>query len=111
MPSLLRRMHLKGPSCVSASASCSQHERMRVRIRKSDLVDVSNDCMQAVDIYARCEASDALQVRLDSTLTIKLKDGSALDFKVVAIRVLPSLSTKSRLLRTCILSGYMSNAC
>ena len=84
---------------------------MRVRIRTADLVEVRNSCNQEVDIYARCEASDPLQVRLGSTLTIQLKDGRALEFKVLAIRVLPVVSRKVRLLRTCILSGYMSNAC
>jgi hypothetical protein len=83
---------------------------MRVRIRKSDLTDVGNGAMQEVDIYARSPAAEALQVRLGSTLAIELKDGRALDFKVAAIRVLPALSTKTRLLRTCIVSGYMSSA-
>jgi hypothetical protein len=110
MPSHLRRMQLKGGSCVSASASCEEHDGMRVRIRKSDLTDVGNGAMQEVDIYARSSAAEALQVRLGSTLAIELKDGRALDFKVVAIRVLPALSTKTRLLRTCIVSGYMSSA-
>ena len=108
MPSHLRRMQLRGGSCVSASADCEEHEGMRVRIRKSDLTDVGNGGMQEVDIYARCAPAESLQVRLGSTLAIELKDGRALHFRVVAIRVLPALSTRTRLLRTCILSGYMS---
>lgn len=94
---------------MSASASCDEHKGMRVRIRKSDLTDVGNAGMQEVDIYARSSASESLQVRLGSTLEIELKDGRTLDFKVVAMHVLPALSSKTRLLRTCILSGYMSS--
>lgn len=101
-------MQLKGKSCVSSLASCDE-QRLRVRIRKEDLTDVGNGGMREVDIYARCEASESLQVRLGSTLTIELKDGRELDFRVAAIRVMPSFSTKGRRLRTCILSGFMSN--
>jgi hypothetical protein len=101
-------MQLKGKSCVSSLASCDE-QRLRVRIRKEDLTDVGNGGMREVDIYARCAASESLQVRLGSALTIDLKGGRVLAFKVVAIRVMPALSTKARLLRTCILSGYMSN--
>jgi hypothetical protein len=108
MPSHMRRMQLKGPACVSASASCDEHRRVRVRMRKADLADMGNGGMQPVDIYASCAASEPLQVRLGSTLTIELKEGRALDFRVVAIRVLPALSTKVRFLRACILSGYFS---
>jgi hypothetical protein len=108
MPSHLQRMQLKGKSCVSTLASCDEHEGLRVRIRKADLTDPGNGGMREVDIYARCAPSESLQVRLGSTLTIALKDGRELDFRVVAIRVLSSCGAKVRRLRTCILSGYLS---
>lgn len=108
MPSHLQRMQLNAKSCVSSFASCDEHEALRVRIRKVDLTDRDNGGMREVDIYARCAASDSLQVRLGSTLTIALEDGRELDFRVVAIRVLPSCGAKVRRLRTCILSGYLS---
>ena len=111
MPSQLRRLQLRSMSCVPGSASSDEHDTMHVRIRKSDLpvLGDSERDLREVDMYARCARSEALQLRLRSVLRVQLKDGSTLDFTVMAIHVRPALSRTSRLVRSCILSGYVAN--
>ena len=111
MPSQLRRLQLRFESCVPGSASSDEHNKMHVRIRKSDLAGLSESesDLTEVDMYARCARSEALQLRLRSVLRVELREGSTLDFTVMGIRVQPSLSKSNRLVRACILSGYVSN--
>lgn len=96
---------------MPGSASSDEHNKMHVRIRKSDLAGLSESesDLKEVDMYARCARSEALQLRLRSVLRVELREGSTLDFTVMGIRVQPSLSKTNRLVRACILSGYVSN--
>lgn len=101
-------MQLRSTSCVSGTASCDEHEKIRVRIRKKDLDEFDDSGLKKMDIYAQCAPDEALRVRIGSILEIQLKQGISLDFTVIAIHVLPSLSKKNGFVRTGILSGYVS---
>jgi len=108
MPSQLRRLQMRAALCVAGTASCDEHEKIRVRIRKQDLEEFGESHLHEVDIYAQSPCTEALRVRLGSILEIELKEGSTLHFTVIAIHVLPSLSKKNGFVRTGILSGYVS---
>jgi hypothetical protein len=108
MPSQLQRLQLRFASCAPGSASCEEHEKIKVRIRKRDLENLEENSLHYVEMYAQCAPSEALRIRQGSILQIELTQGSTFDFTVVAIHVLPSLSKRNGLVRTCILSGYVS---
>jgi len=101
----LQAFRFDSRDCKSFRASCTAHERLFIRIRKTDLADIlKHTTFGTSQIYVRAEQTESLQVQPGESVRVKTKT-TEFSFEVSSIHVLTSISQRPRFVRTAILSG------
>ena len=101
----LQAFRFDSRDCKSFRASCAAHDRLFIRIRKTDLTDILRHTTYGTSqIYVRAEQTESLQVQPGESMHIKTKANDIV-FEVSSIHVLTSISQRPRFVRTAVLSG------